>query len=267
MQGFPNQIVTLPRTNFQFNPNITTALPQGTTAEEVLAAFQRTFGAQQYNQQKSQRWPYYSYTSYAAAGANAINFFGQNFSQATNGLLDTNIEGQNNLGNYSFFVESIGFDYRVLLPATTAQPQTYTTDATAILADLCHGFAQAGYWTLKIGTNTWDQCPRPFLYSPPANGQLQVCWNGGAFSFTQAGGSPFAVTAASTNLAYAQLEGRKSRRRLLKNPIFLAPQQTFQASIRFDSGAIPIIATSVIASTATLAVGAILDGTRFAPLG
>lgn len=265
MRGFPNGLLTLPESGFRFDPNITTALPAGTTANEVLAAMQAQYGSQQYNWQKSSRWPYYSYVNYPAAGQTTFNFFGQNFSQATNGLADTNIEGQNNLGNYSMFIESIGFDYRVLLPATTAQPQTYTTDATAIYSDLVHGFAQAGYWTLKIGTKTWDQCPRPFLYSPCSMGTLEVNASGG-FSFTQAGGSPFAVTDASSNLAYADLERRALRRRILKNPLFLAPQQTFSAQIRYDSGLIPIIATSVIASTATLGVGCWLDGTRFAPL-
>ncbi len=265
MNGYPDRTIELAN-GFSFNPNITTSLPAGTTANDVLAAMQRAYGTQQYDFQKSQRWPYYSYVNYPAAGANAFNFFGQNSATATNGLLDTNIEGQNNLGNYSFFVQSIGLDYRVLLPATTGQPQVYTTDATAIYSDLVHGFAQAGYWTLKIGTNTWDQCPRPFLYSPPGMGELDVAL-GGEFAFTQAGGSPFAVTDASSVLAYASLESRRCRRRILKNPLFLAPQQTFAAKLSYDSGPIPIIATTVIASTATLYIGARLDGTRFAPLG
>lgn len=266
MKGYPEDVMITLANGYSFNPNITTSLPPGTTANDVLAAMQRAYGVQQYDFQKSQRWPYYSYVSYPAAGANAFNFFGQNFSQATNGLLDTNIEGQNNLGNYSFFIQSIGFDYRVLLPATTAQPQLYTTDLTAIYSDLVHGFAQAGYFTLKIGTNTWDQCPRPFLYSPPGVGELEIGLTG-EFAFSQAGGSPFAVTDATSVPAYASLERRANRRRILKNPLFLAPQQTFSASIRYDSGAIPIIATTVIASTATLAIGCRFDGTRFAPLG
>jgi hypothetical protein len=224
------------------------------------------YGVQQYDDQKSSRWPYYSYVNYPAAGNNVFNFFGQNFSQATNGLLDTNIEGQNNLGNYSFFIQSIAFDYRVLLPNTTAQPQAYTTDATAIEADLVHGFAQAGYWSLKIGTNTWDTCPRPFLYSPPGMGELEMNISK-SFAFTQSGMSPFAVADAGTQLCYADLNRRAKRRRLLKDPLFLAPQQTFSAQLRYDSGAVPIIATTVIASTATLAIGCILDGTRFAPIG
>ncbi len=266
MPTFPNTLLTLDN-GFQFNPNNpVTVLPAGTTSDQVLAAMQATYGVQQYDRQKSSRWPYYSYVNYPAAGSNVFNFFGQNQSQATNGELDTNIEEPNNLGNYSFFIQSIGFDYRVLLAATSAQPQVYTSDVTAIYSDLVHGFAQAGYFQLKIGTNTWDMCPRPFLYSPPALGSIRAELGGG-FAFGQAGGSPFAVTDASTQLAYADLERRAFRRRNLKNPLFLAPQQTFQAQLRYDSGAVPIIATSVITGSASLYIGLRLDGTRFAPIG
>lgn len=265
-QGFPDQTITLAN-GFQFNPNVSTSLPSGSTANDVLMAMQVAYGVQQYDSQKSSRWPYYSYVNYPVAGNNVFNFFGQNFSQATNGLLDTNIEGQNNIGNYSLFVQAIGFDTRTLLPATTPQPQTYATDPDAQEADFVHGFAQAGYFTLKIGTNTWVQIPRPFLYAPPGTGELEVNI-GGQWVGTQNAMSPFGITTVgAVNLAYADLNRRAKRRMLLKNPLFLAPQQTFSAQLRYDSGAIPIIATNVIASTATFAVGCCLDGTRFAPLG
>ncbi len=263
--GYPSGKITL-ASGYSFDPNMSTQLPSGTTADDILAAMQRAYGVEQYNSQKSSRWPYFSYQNYPAAGAGTINYFGQNFSQAANGLLDCNSEGQNNLGNYSMFIQSIAFDYRVLLPATTAQPQAYTSDVTAIYSDLVHGFAQAGYFLFKIGTNTWVQIPRPFLYAPPGQGEAAASFNGG-FAFTQAGGTPFAVTAAATQLAYADLNRRAHRRMLLKDPLFLAPQQTFSAAIRYDSGAIPIIATSVITGAANLQTGLWLDGTRFAPLG
>ncbi len=263
--AFPS-IVSLAN-GFKFNPNKgVTVLPQGTTSNQVLAAMQAAYGVQQYDRQKSSRWPYYSGVNYPAAGANVINFFGVNQSQAAFGAWQTNLEEPNSLGNYSFFVEGIGFDYGVLSPATTAQPQAYTTDATAIYADLVHGFAQAGYWQFKVGTNTWDMCPRPFLYSPPALGSIRM-ETAGAFAFTQAGGAPYVVTAAQTQGAYADLERRAWRRRILKNPLFLAPQQTFTAQIRYDSGAVPVLSTDVITEVNKLFVFCRLDGTRFAPIG
>ncbi len=73
------------------DPNRTNTLPMGTTADDVLASFQAAYGVQQYDRQKSSRWPYYSYVNYPAAGANVFNFFGVNQAQAANGQLDTNI--------------------------------------------------------------------------------------------------------------------------------------------------------------------------------
>lgn len=265
MGAYPDQMIALPN-GFAFNPNSSTQLPPGTTANDVLSAMQRRYGVQQYDSQKSSRWNYYSGVQYPAAGATTLNFFANNFAQATFGLADANSDSQSSFGNYSMFVQSIALDYRVLSPATSAQPQTYTTDLTAIYSDLVHGFAQAGVWTLTVGTNLWDQCPKPFLYSPPGAGELKIDF-GSEFSFTQAGGSPFAVTDASTNLAYADLNRRANRRRILKNPLFLAPQQTFQAQLAYPSGLIPIIATSVITGSASLYAFAELGGTRFAPLG
>lgn len=262
----PNDLVTLPGSRYSFDPRITQHLPAGTTADEVLAAFQAKFGVQKYNYQKSSRWPQYSYVNYPAAGSNVFNFFGQNFASATNGYLDTNIEGQNNIGNYSMFIEAIGFDYRVLRPATTAQPQVYVDDTDAIQADLCHGFAQAGWWQFKVGTNTFDTCPRPFLYSPPGMGEMKIDFSNSP-AWTQAGTSPYAVVAGNSVLAYADLNRRANRRRILKDPLFIAPQQTFSAQLRYDSGPIPIIATDVISGSASLYIGARFDGMRFAPLG
>ncbi len=105
------------------------------------------------------------------------------------------------------------------------------------------------------------------MYSPPADGEIRVAPSMGSFAFTQAGGSPFAVTAAQTSLAYAGLERRAFRRRILKNPLFIAPQQNFQAQLRYDSGALALLATTVITGGASVYVGVWLDGTRFAPVG
>lgn len=250
---------------YNFNPNTTAILPAGTTSDDILAAIQEQYGTQRYNQQKSSRWPYYSYANYPLAGTNALQFFGQNMAQAPNGTLDTNIEEPGNLGNYSYFIQAIYFDLRILNPVTP-QPNVYTTDATAIYSDVVHGLTQAGYWELKIGTNTWDMCPFPLKYSPPGDGQIRM-ETSNAFAFSQAGMSPFAVTAAQNFGCYADLERRAWRRRILKNPLFLAPQQNFTASIRFDSGAVPIIATTPINSGTVAAVGCWFDGTRYAPIG
>lgn len=241
------------------------ALPQGTDSYQVLAALQQTYGAVRYTDQQMLRYPYYSRVQYPAAGASQISFFGQNMGQATE--LITNAEMVGALGNVSFLITGIYFDFWVQNPATTDQPNTYTTDATAIASDVLAGFTQAGYFELSIGNLKWDQCPLPFQYRPPSNGRMRTAINAGGFAFTQSGMSPFAVTGAQTSLAYADLNRRLYRRGNLQNPLFLAPQQTFTAQISYPSGLVPIIATTAIASEAVLYIECTLDGWKYTPVG
>jgi hypothetical protein len=247
------------------NLGTTQSLPAGTTGNSVLAAFQSQYGAVQYNNQMMSRYPYYSYLQYPAAGSGSLGFFGQNMSQVTPQLC--NVEQTGTLGNYSYLLQSIAFDIFLYIPTTANnQPTAYTTDALAPYADIVHGLTQGGYFDFTIGNTLWDQIPLPFMYSPPAQGRARVEVSQGAFAFTQAGLTPFAVTGAQDSLCYADLERRALRRRNFVNPIFIAPQQTFSASIIYDFGLIPIISTSVITSTAILYVGCIFDGWRFAPV-
>ncbi len=241
------------------------ALPQGTNSNAVLAALQREYGAVRYTDQQMLRYPYYSRVAYPAAGATELNFFGTNQGASTE--LITNTEQAGGLGNFSFLCTGIYFDYWVSAPATTDQPQIYALDADAIYSDLVHGFAQAGVWSLTIGNVLWDMRPIPFLFNPPSNGRPRCSVASGMFSFTQAGGSPFAVTGAQSNLCYADLNRRAWRRGNLQNPLFIAPQQNFTATIGYPSGLIPIIATAVVTGGATLYVEVTLDGWKFTPVG
>lgn len=241
------------------------ALPAGTTSRDVLAALQRTYGAVNYSDQQMIRYPYYSRVQYPAAGASQVSFFGQNMGQATELL--TNAEQVGALGNVSFLVTGIYFDFWVSAPAVSDQPQVYTTDVTAIYSDIVHGFTQAGYWEFGIGNVKWDQCPLPFLYRPPSNGRVRAEVNSSGLSLTQSGMTPFAVTGTQANQAYADLNRRSNRRGNLQNPIFLAPQQNFTATIYYPGGLIPIIATSIVTGSAVLYVEVTLDGWKYTPVG
>ena len=251
-----NQIIDVTRSG---------ALPQGTNSNQVLAALQSTYGAQKYTDQQMLRYPYYSRVQYPAAGASQISFFGQSMGQITELL--TNAEQSGALGNVSFLLTGIYFDFWVSAPATTGQPQIYLEDADAIYADIVHGFAQAGFWELTVGNVKWDSVPIPFLYRPPSNGRVRTSLNQGGGAFTQSGMSPFAVTGAGTNLCRADLNRRAWRRGNLQNPLFLAPQQNFTAMIYYPSGLIPIIATDVVTGSAVLYVECTFDGWKYSPVG
>ncbi len=253
-------------------PNVTllasaaTPLPAGSSADDVLKWYQQTYGAVRYSSQQMTRYPYYYYTAYPALGAAEIGFFSQNNVQVGSQL--TNIENAGTLGNYSYLLTSIAFDLFLYIPTVASnQPTSYTTDALAPYADIVHGLTQGGTFEFRVANTLWDQIPLPFMFSPPAIGKSRIEIAQGGFSWTQAGGSPYAVTGAQASLCAADLERRAWRRRNFVNPIFVAPQQSFTAKVLYPSGAIPVISTSVINNTtAFIYVGCRFDGWRFAPV-
>lgn len=249
-------------------------LPSGADSNTILAGLNRSFGAIKYNQQSVSRYPYYFYQAYPVAGTSRLSFFGQNQAQVTTQL--TNIETANTLGNYSMLITSIGFDAFFYIPTVASNgPWAYDPavgDATAPYADIVHGFAQGGYSQLTINNTVWDEADLPFMYSPAAIGKNRMIVSQSGAAFTQSGMSPFAVTGTGANLCFADVERRFWRRRNLTNKIFIAPQTTFDLSVFFDFGAIPVIASTTITGstfvvgTPCLMVGVRLDGLRFAPV-
>lgn len=241
------------------------SLPPSTNSADVLTWLQRTYGTTKYTQQSVSRYPYYYYIAYPAAGASSIAFWGTNQAQSTTQL--TNIEQAGNIGNYSYLISAISYDTFFYIPTVASNgPWNYTTDALAPYADIVHGFTQGGYAEFSVNNTVWDEAALPFMYSPAAIGKNRLEVSQGQFTFAQAPGSPFAVTGSQASLCFADVERRAWRRRNLTNQIFLAPQQTFENSITYDFGAIPIISTSVITGTAILYVGVRFDGWRFAPV-
>ncbi len=256
--------VSLANMGIRFQPN--TALPRGTDSSDVLSWLNQTQGAVRYSAQQMLRWKYYSYINYPAAGAAANGFFAS--SQSSVGLQFTNLETPGAFGNYSFLVTGIGFDVQLYIPTVASnQPSSYTTDALAPYADIVHGLTQGGVATLTTAQTTWWQIALPFMTCPPANGQTRTVISQGGFAFTQSGLTPFGVTGGQASLCYANLERRANRRFNFQNPIFFAPNQSFQASLNYPSGLIPVISTSVINnSTAFIRIGCILDGWKFTPV-
>ncbi len=250
------------------------ALPSSVNSNDILAGLNQAFGATKYTQQSVSRYPYYFYQAYPLLGAASLSFFGINQAQATTQL--TNIETANTLGNYSMLISSISFDVFLYIPTVASNgPWAYDPavgDATAPYADIVHGFTQGGYSQLTINNTVWDEADLPFMFAPSAIGKnrMELSQAGGAF--TQSGMSPFAVTGTGANLCFADVERRAWRRRNLSNPIFLAPQTTFDMSIFYDFGPIPVIASTTITSgvfvagSPSIMVGVRFDGLRFAPV-
>lgn len=249
-------------------------LPPNVDSNTILAGLNRTFGATKYTQQSVSRYPYYYYQAYPLAGSSMLSFFGTNQAQSTTQL--TNIETANTLGNYSMLITSIAFDVFMYIPTVASNgPWAYDAavgDATAPYADIVHGLTQGGYSQLTINNTVWDEVDLPFMYSPAAIGKNRMEISQNMATFTQSGMSPFAVTGTGANLCFADVERRAWRRRNLTNKIFIAPQTTFDMSLFYDFGLIPVIASTTITSgifvagSPSIMVGVRFDGLRFAPL-
>lgn len=227
-------------------------------SDAAIAFMNARYGAVKYNQQSVKRYPYYYRYPYPTAGSVTIPFFGTSRAQSTEQI--TNIEQAGNFGNVSYLIESFAFDWYM---ATPDQPDTYALDADTIYPDIVHGFAQAGWFQFQVGNQQWLEMPLPFQSCPPANGRPHVGISQGAFSFTQAGGSPFGVTGTQVALCYADLERRSLRKMKLQQNIFLAPQQNFLAQINYDLGAVPVIGTTAVPNGTTLYLECRIDGWLF----
>ncbi len=263
----------MPNVN-QLNFRAPMVLPSDVDSNTILAGLNQAFGSTKYTQQSVSRYPYYYYQAYPLLGSSMLSFFGTNQAQSTTQL--TNIETANTLGNYSMLITSIAFDVFMYIPTVANNgPWAYDPavgDATAPYADIVHGLTQGGYSQLTINNTVWDEVDLPFMFSPAAIAKNRMELSQAAGNFSQAGMSPFAVTGTGANLCFADIERRAWRRKNLTNAIFIAPQTTFDMSIFYDFGAIPVIASTTItsgtfvATNPSIMVGVRFDGLRFAPL-
>lgn len=229
------------------------------SAAGALAYLQKNYGSSIYSVQQEKRYQFYSYVQYPVAGVNVLNFFGQSMAQVTAQL--TNLPQPSNLGNVSFLVQAISLDWMTL---SNGLPHSYAVDADTVYSDLVHGFIQAGYFEMSIGSVVFSRFPYPLLYAPAGNGKTRADVAG--FTAASSGTTPWAVDIATWPV-FAEIDNRRERSKLLQNPILIEPQQNFAAKIGFDSGAVPVIGTTDINDvTNPLYVGCILDGTAFIPV-
>ncbi len=250
-------------------------LTGGNPSAQILASLQQRYGAIKYTEQSVTRYPYYSYQAYPLLGASSLSFFNAGLSTVGNECC--NLEQAGNVGNYSYLITSIGFDLFLYIPTVANNsPWSYdpvTGDASAPYADIVHGLTQGGYGELGINNTSWWHETLPFMTAPSCIGKSRMELSQSGLNITQAGMTPFAVTGAGVSLCNADVERRWYRRRILSNPIFLAPQTTFDKSIYYDFGLIPIEATGIITAgtttppvAASLMVGVRWDGWRYSPV-
>lgn len=187
------------------------------------------------------RKQFYSYVAYPLAGQSTFNFFGDALSSTVNAQL-TNMPKANSFADSYFLVKQITTKTFIGLK----NPIAYTgLDATTLSSDVLAGFMQAGYLDFSVGSRSFIQVPKPFLYMAQATEPL----------FIRSGGS---IDANTGHAPYAEPKAQTGF--LLDPALAIEPDANFTISINYPSGVIPAIATTIITSGTTLYIGVELDG-------
>lgn len=190
------------------------------------------------------RKQFYSYINYPLAGSSTLNFFGDAVSSTVNAQL-TNMPKANSFADSYFLVKSIRcttfINNSQLLNADGL-------DANTLASDWIAGFAQAGYLDFTIGSRSFFQMPKPFLFAAGTDDVNYV-----------RSGTSAASPALGDNKPWA---GGKACSPFLIDPaIAIEPDANFTISVNYPSGSVPIISTGVVVAVSNpLYVGIELDG-------
>lgn len=231
------------------------------SSTEALNYLQDKFGSVVYTDWQKLRRQFYSYVLYPEAGGNVFTFFGAPVGATTTLTFQlTNMPSANTFGLQHFLLSAI----RCKLFIKTNDLQAWDgTIASTLASDYLMGFMNAGVMTLTINGKDFAQIPRPFLYAPPADGRRQMFSEGYS-----------ALTVSSTVLSTfvsqppgVSLNPRKSGVYLMQPQILIEAQQTFNVSISFPTGAVPVVGTGITDDTTNpLYIGVSLDGEVYRPM-
>lgn len=189
------------------------------------------------------RKQFYSYIAYPLAGATTLNFFGDAISSTVNRQL-TNMPKANSFADSYFLVKSL----KTAIFINDSEILSYDgTDASTVASDWIAGFAQAGYLDFTIGSRSFFQLPKPFLFSA---GSKDADYISSATSGAAAG--------LANTKPYAS--GTSDSPFLIDPAIAIEPDANFTISVNFPSGLIPVISTGVAGASNMLYVGIELDG-------
>jgi len=231
------------------------------TSTEALQYLQDKFGSVVYTDWQRLRRQFYSYVQYPVAGGNVFTFFGAPVGATTTLTFQlTNMPSANTFGLQHFLLSAIRCKAFIKTNGLTGWDGTI---ASTLVSDTLMGFFNAGVMTLTINGKDFAQIPRPFLYAPPADGRSQSY----AAGFQALTISSTVLNSVVTQPPLASLNDRTKGIYLMQPQILIEAQQTFNVTISFPTGAIPVIGTGVVDNTTNpLYIGVSLDGEVYRPM-
>ncbi len=234
-----------------------------TNSELFLQYMQSKYGSANFSSWQSLRKQFYSFINYPAAGATQFNFFGFAVSgTAGQNRQYTNMPKAGSFGQNHFLLKALSTAYYFSTAVDMIGLAT-AVDTSNVPADILHGYAQAGVLTFNIGGKLYAQIPRPFLYTPPADGEVTEV-DAKMLTFTLTEGTPNVMNAVDMLVSSADLNRCALNQYVMDPNILIEAEQAFDLQIGYPSGAIPIIASGKV--TTNMFIGVILDGILFRPV-
>jgi hypothetical protein len=245
----------------------------GFQSESIISAASQKFGVIDYSRWQAIRWQWYSYVTYPTAGTGELNFFGQVAGQTGVTLQDTNLPKAGSFGQTHFQLKSISTDIQLgnnnvdgftlaNQVANTANP-LLPFDNFALASDFLNGFVQAGVLEFSVGARPFATIPKPFMYAPPP-GSPNDYDNSYANQITAV---PTTGTSQVVGLPWITQTKMRSNVYFVDPNILIEAEQQFNVKISYPSGALPVIASSVVNdSTNPLKIGVIFDGLLLRPV-
>jgi hypothetical protein len=234
----------------------------GNSSEAIITFLQRELGSTDFKNWQIIRQPFYSFVPYPLTGTPTLTFFADAVGSNGTNYETTNMPKAGSFGQQHFLLMSM----QASVQYGTENLQAFDgTHATTVASDLVSGFVQAGYFSLEIGARVFAEIPRPFTYLP-ASGEQPLRRTAGLNALTLAAGTPDTYASSRMGPPSVSLPSRDQGLYVVDPPIFIAAEENFQATVRFDSGNVPILATTPITANNPMRVGFVFDGLLIRPV-
>ncbi len=226
----------------------------------VLAQLQATIGSANWNSWTLNRWDFYDYVRYPAAGTTKLSFF--NIAQGgvdpnsslPKTLEQTNVPKARSFGQVYFIVEQIRFHYSIL--PKTRQPSGISSDANLVSQTVSKAMPKmselirCGWLQSRIGTKDWWQINRPGEMCPPGFG-VRILQHGSKYQS--------AATAFTQASSWVQQNSDPDDVYSVSVSQLIEPEQTFEASLNWASTS-PAFTGLVDSADLAIDIGMYLSG-------
>ena len=225
---------------------------------QLLRNLQKRIGSANWNQWQIQRWTYYDYIRYTAAGVTSLDFFANALgtvdpvSSLAKTLEQTNLTKTRTFGQVYYIIQQIRTHVHVL--PKQRQNATIIADTTVVLNEyedlykVLFNLLNQGVLQIKIGQKDYFDIPQPFRMCPPGFG---IHLNEVAVAGTVANGQQ--------NMVWQQSPYQNDVFNVTPQQM-VEPEQPVEAKITFDNGTSPVITGVVDAVDARVDIGLIFDG-------